>query len=188
MKKVHNFNAGPCVLPDQAIENSIEALKDFAGTGMAVIEVSHRSKEWSAVMDECRALWKELLNIPDTHEVVFLGGGASLQFLYVAMNFLENKAGYLETGVWAKKAYKEAKGLGNAFAVASSADKNFSYIPKGYEIPTDIDYFHITTNNTIYGTEILRRRPEERRSCRSLFRHHTQGRTRKSQQIHTYHA
>ena len=154
MKKVHNFNAGPCVLPDQAIENSIEALKDFAGTGMAVIEVSHRSKEWSAVMDECRALWKELLNIPDTHEVVFLGGGASLQFLYVAMNFLENKAGYLETGVWAKKAYKEAKGLGNAFAVASSADKNFSYIPKGYEIPTDIDYFHITTNNTIYGTEI----------------------------------
>ena len=154
MKKVHNFNAGPCVLPDQAIENSIEALKDFAGTGMAVIEVSHRSKEWSAVMDECRALWKELLNIPDTHEVVFLGGGASLQFLYVAMNFLENKAGYLETGVWAKKAYKEAKGLGNAFAVASSADKNFSYIPKGYEIPTGIDYFHITTNNTIYGTEI----------------------------------
>lgn len=154
MKKVHNFNAGPCVLPDQAIENAIEALRDFAGTGMAVIEVSHRSKEWSAVMDECRALWKELLNIPDTHEVVFLGGGASLQFLYVAMNFLENKAGYLETGVWAKKAYKEAKGLGNAFAVASSADKNFSYIPKGYEIPTDIDYFHITTNNTIYGTEI----------------------------------
>lgn len=154
MKKVHNFNAGPCVLPDQAIDNSIEALKDFAGTGMAVIEVSHRSKEWSAVMDECRALWKELLNIPDTHEVVFLGGGASLQFLYVAMNFLENKAGYLETGVWAKKAYKEAKGLGNAFTVASSADKNFSYIPKGYVIPTDIDYFHITTNNTIYGTEI----------------------------------
>lgn len=154
MKKVHNFNAGPCVLPDQAIDNSIEALKDFAGTSMAVIEVSHRSKEWSAVMDECRALWKELLNIPDTHEVVFLGGGASLQFLYVAMNFLENKAGYLETGVWAKKAYKEAKGLGNAFAVASSADKNFSYIPKGYVIPTDIDYFHITTNNTIYGTEI----------------------------------
>ena len=154
MKKVHNFNAGPCVLPDQAIDNSIEALKDFAGTGMAVIEVSHRSKEWSAVMDECRALWKELLNIPDTHEVVFLGGGASLQFLYVAMNFLENKAGYLETGVWAKKAYKEAKGPGNAFTVASSADKNFSYIPKGYVIPTDIDYFHITTNNTIYGTEI----------------------------------
>lgn len=154
MKKVHNFNAGPCVLPDQAIENSIAALKDFAGTGMAVIEVSHRSKEWMEVMDECRALWKELLNIPDTHEVLFLGGGASLEFLYVAMNFLEKKAAYLETGVWAKKALKEAKGLGEAYALASSADKTYSYIPKGYEIPTDIDYFHITTNNTIYGTEI----------------------------------
>jgi len=154
MKQVHNFNAGPCILPDQAIENSIEALKDFMGTGMSVIEVSHRSKEWSAVMDECRALWKELLNIPDTHEVLFLGGGASMQFLYVAMNFLENKAGYLETGVWAKKALKEAKGLGNAYAVASSADKTYCYIPKDYEIPSDLDYFHITTNNTIYGTEI----------------------------------
>ncbi len=154
MKKVHIFNAGPCVLPDRAIENSISALRDFAGTGMSVIEVSHRSKEWSAVMDETRALWKELLNIPDTHEVLFLGGGASLGFLYVAMNFLERKAGYLETGVWAKKALKEAKGLGDAYAVASSADKNYSYIPKGYEIPSDLDYFHITTNNTIYGTEI----------------------------------
>lgn len=154
MKKVHNFNAGPCILPDQAIENSIEALKDFMGTGMSVIEVSHRSKEWGAVMDECRALWKELLNIPDTHEVLFLGGGASLQFLYVAMNFLEKKAGYLETGVWAKKALKEAKGIGEAYAVASSADRTYCYIPKDYEIPSDIDYFHITTNNTIYGTEI----------------------------------
>ena len=154
MKKVHNFNAGPCVLPDQAIQKSIEALKDFAGTGMAVIEVSHRSKEWGEVMDECRSLWKELLNIPDTHEVLFLGGGASLQFLYVAMNFLEKKAAYLETGVWAKKALKEAKGIGDAYALASSADKTYSYIPKGYVIPEDIDYFHITTNNTIYGTEI----------------------------------
>ena len=105
-------------------------------------------------MDECRALWKELLNIPDTHEVLFLGGGASLGFLYVAMNFLENKAGYLETGVWAKKALKEAKGLGNAYAVASSAETTFNYIPKGYEIPADLDYFHVTTNNTIYGTEL----------------------------------
>ena len=154
MKKVHNFNAGPCVLPDQAIEKSIEALKDFAGTGMSVIEVSHRSKEWQAVMDECRSLWKELLNIPDTHEVLFLGGGASMEFLYVAMNFLEKKAAYLETGVWAKKALKEAKGLGEAYALASSADKTYSYIPKGYVIPSDIDYFHITTNNTIYGTAI----------------------------------
>ena len=154
MKTVHNFNAGPCALPQQAVDKAIEALKDFAGTGMPVICVSHRSKEWSAVMDECRALWKELLNIPDTHEVLFLGGGASMGFLYVAMNFLENKAGYLETGVWAKKALKEAKGLGNAYAVASSAETVFNYIPKGYEIPADLDYFHITTNNTIYGTEI----------------------------------
>lgn len=154
MRKVHNFNAGPCILPEQAIANSIEALKDFMGTGMSVIEVSHRSKEWGETMDECRALWKELLHIPDTHEVVFLGGGASMQFLYVAMNFLEHKAGYLETGVWAKKALKEAMGLGNAYAVASSADRTYSYIPKGYEIPSDLDYFHITTNNTIYGTEI----------------------------------
>ncbi len=154
MKKVHNFTAGPCQLPQEAIDKTIEALKDFRGTGLPVISISHRSKEWSAVMDECRALWRELLNIPETHEILFLGGGASMGFLYVAMNLLEHKAGYLETGVWAKKALKEAKGLGEAYAVASSADKTYSYIPKGYEIPTDLDYFHITTNNTIYGTEI----------------------------------
>ena len=154
MKKVHNFTAGPCALPQQAIDSAIEALKDFKGTGIPVISISHRTKEWEAVMDECRALWKELLNIPDTHEVVFLGGGASMGFLYVAMNFLENKAAYLETGVWAKKALKEAKGLGNAYAIASSAETVYNYIPKGYEIPSDIDYLHITTNNTIYGTEI----------------------------------
>ena len=154
MKKVHVFNAGPCLLPQVAIDNAIEALKDFKGTGVSVLSISHRTKEWDAIMDECRALWRELLNIPETHEIVFLGGGASLQFLYVAMNYLEKKAAYLETGVWAKKALKEAKGIGEAYALASSADKNYSYIPKGYEIPTDIDYFHITTNNTIYGTEI----------------------------------
>ena len=154
MKKVHNFTAGPCVLPQQAIDSAIEALKDFKGTGVPVISISHRTKEWEAVMNECRALWKELLNIPEDYEVVFLGGGASMGFLYVAMNFLENKAGYLETGVWAKKALKEAKGLGNAYAVASSAETVFNYIPKNYEIPADLDYLHITTNNTIYGTEL----------------------------------
>ena len=154
MKKVHNFTAGPCALPQQAIDSAIEALKDFKGTGIPVISISHRTKEWEAVMDECRALWKELLNIPDTHEVVFLGGGASLGFLYVAMNFLENKAAYLETGVWAKKALKEAKGLGNAYAIASSAETVYNYIPKGFEIPSDLDYLHVTTNNPIYGTEI----------------------------------
>ena len=154
MSKVHVFNAGPCILPQQAIDNSVEALKNFKGTGISVLSVSHRSKEWGEVMDEVRANWKELLHIPDTHEIVFLGGGASLQFLYVAMNFLEHKAAYLETGVWAKKALKEAQGIGDAYAIASSADKNYTYIPKGYEIPSDLDYFHITTNNTIYGTEI----------------------------------
>ena len=154
MKKIHNFTAGPCVLPQQAIDSAIEALKDFKGTGVPVISISHRTKEWEAVMNECRALWKELLNIPEDYEVVFLGGGASMGFLYVAMNFLENKAGYLETGVWAKKALKEAKGLGNAYAVASSAETVFNYIPKNYEIPADLDYLHITTNNTIYGTEL----------------------------------
>ena len=154
MEKVHVFNAGPCLLPEQAIDNAIAALKDFKGTGISVLSVSHRTKEWEETMNECRALWKELLHIPDTHEVVLLGGGASLQFLYVAMNFLEHKAAYLDTGVWAHKALQQAQGIGEAYAIACSKDKNYTYIPKGYEIPADLDYFHITTNNTIYGTEI----------------------------------
>ena len=154
MSKVHVFNAGPCLLDASVIDASIEALKNFKGTGVSVLSISHRTKEWEETMNECRALWKELLNIPDTHEVVFLGGGASLQFLYVAMNFLEKKAAYLDTGVWAHKALKEAKAFGEAYAIACSADKNYTYIPKGFEIPSDLDYLHITTNNTIYGTEI----------------------------------
>ncbi len=154
MGKKHVFNAGPCLLPQVAIDNTIEALRDFKGTGVSLLSISHRTKGWDETMDECRALWKELLCIPEGYEVVFLGGGASLQFLMASMNFLEHKAAYLETGVWAKKALKEAQGVGEAFAVASSADKNYSYIPKGYVIPKDVDYFHITTNNTIYGTEI----------------------------------
>ena len=154
MGKVHVFNAGPCILPEQVIDNTIKALKDFKETGMSVLSISHRTKEWEETMNECRALWKELLHIPDTHEVVFLGGGASLQFLYVAMNFLEKKAAYLDTGVWAHKALQQAQGIGEAYAIACSKDKNYTYIPKGFEIPKDIDYLHITTNNTIYGTEI----------------------------------
>ena len=154
MAKVHVFNAGPCLLPQPVIDASIEALKDFKGTGVSVLSISHRTKEWEATMNECRALWKELLNIPEGYEVLFLGGGASLEFLYVAMNFLEKKAAYLDTGVWAHKALKEAQGLGEAYAIACSKDKNYSYIPKGFEIPADLDYLHITTNNTIYGTEI----------------------------------
>lgn len=154
MKTAYNFNPGPCVLPKDAIQAGIAALHNFNETGMSVIEVSHRSKEWDAVMNECRTLWRTLLNIPDDYEILFLGGGASLQFCMVPMNLLEHKAAYLETGSWAKKALKEAAGLGEAVCVASSADKNFTYIPKNYEIPADCDYFHITSNNTIYGTEI----------------------------------
>ena len=154
MSKVHVFNAGPCLLPQVVLDNAIEAIKDFKGTGVSVLSISHRTPGWDETMNECRALWKELLNIPEGYEVVFLGGGASMEFLYVAMNFLEKKAAYLDTGVWAKKALKEAKGLGEAVAVASSSDKNYCYIPKDYVIPADADYFHITTNNTIYGTEL----------------------------------
>ena len=154
MIKVHVFNAGPCLLPQVVLDNAKAAIDNFAGTGVSLLCISHRTKEWEAVMDETRALWKELLHIPEDYEVVFLAGGASMEFLYVAMNFLEKKAAYLDTGVWASKALKEAKGLGEAVAVASSKDRNYCYIPKGYTIPADADYFHITTNNTIYGTEI----------------------------------
>jgi phosphoserine aminotransferase len=154
MKVVHNFNAGPCVLPKSAINAAIEALNDFDGTGMSVIEVSHRSKNWEKIMDDAEYMWKDLLNIPQGYKVLFLGGGASTQFMTVPFNLMEKKAAYLETGVWAKKALKEAEFFGEVVKVASSADKNFTYIPTGYEIPQDADYFHITTNNTIYGTEI----------------------------------
>ncbi len=150
----HVFNAGPCLLPQPVYQKAIEAIKDFAGTGVSVLSISHRTKEWDAIMDGTRALWKELLNIPEGYETVFLGGGASLEFLLTPMNFLEKKAAYLDTGVWASKALKEAKGIGEAYAVASSKDRNYCYIPKDFVIPSDVDYFHITTNNTIYGTEI----------------------------------
>ena len=150
----HVFNAGPCLLPDKVYDKAVDAIRNFAGTGVSLLSISHRSKEWDAVMDGTRALWKELLDIPEGYETVFLGSGASMQFLMTPMNFLEKKAGYLDTGVWASKALKEAKGLGDASAIASSKDRNYCYIPKGYEIPSDLDYFHITTNNTIYGTQI----------------------------------
>lgn len=154
MMKKHNFNAGPCILPRVAIENTAKAVLDFNGIGMSIMEISHRSKEFQAVMDEAVALFKEVLAIPEGYQVLFLGGGASLQFCMVPYNFMNKKAAYLETGVWAKKALKEAKLFGDVITVASSADKNFTYIPKGWTIPSDVDYFHITTNNTIYGTEI----------------------------------
>jgi len=154
MKVFHNFNAGPCVLPKPAIESTIEAIRNFDGTGIGLLEISHRTPGWERVMKETADLWRELLNIPSNYQVLFLGGGASTQFFTVPANLLNKKAAYLQTGVWAKKAVKEAKFYGEVEVVASSEDKNYTYIPKGYTIPKDADYFHITTNNTIYGTEI----------------------------------
>ena len=153
MKK-HNFSAGPSILPREVIENTAQAVLDFNGMGLSVLEISHRSKDFQAVLDEAVALFKELLNIPEGYSVLFVGGGASMQFCMVPYNFLEKKAAYLNTGVWAKKALKEAKAFGEAVEVASSADTTYNYIPKGYAIPEDADYFHVTTNNTIYGTEL----------------------------------
>jgi len=153
MKK-HNFYAGPSILPDYTIENTADAVRNFADTSLSVMEISHRSKEFVAVMEEAQALFKELLHIPNGYSVLFLGGGASMQFAMIPYNLLAKKAAYLNTGAWSKKAIKEAKLFGEVDVVASSEDKNFNYIPKGYVIPADSDYFHITTNNTIYGTEI----------------------------------
>jgi phosphoserine aminotransferase len=153
MKK-HNFYAGPSILPQFTLDETIKAIKDFAGTGLSLLEISHRSKEFVAVMDETQAMFKELLSIPEGYSVIFVGGGASTQFCMVPYNLLQNKAAYLNTGSWASKALKEAKLFGEVIEVASSKDKNFSYIPKEYSVPEDADYFHITTNNTIYGTQI----------------------------------
>ena len=158
MKK-HNFYAGPSIMSQYTIRNTADAVIDFANTGLSILEVSHRSKEFQAVMDEAQALVKELLEVPQGYSVLFLGGGASLQFAMVPYNLLKNKAAYLDTGVWAHKAIKEAKLFGEVDVVASSEDKNYNYIPRDFVIPADADYFHYTTNNTIYGTEI-RKDPE----------------------------
>jgi phosphoserine aminotransferase len=154
MKK-HNFNAGPSILPKEVIEKTAQAVLDFQNDGLSLLEISHRAKNFQPIMDEAVALFKELLNIPEGYSVIFLGGGASLEFCMIPYNLLEKKAAYLVTGAWAKKAMKEAKGFGEVIEVASSEDKNYTYIPKGYSIPADADYFHITTNNTIYGTEMF---------------------------------
>ncbi len=153
MKK-YNFNAGPSILPQEVIKQTAEAVLDFQGEGLSILEISHRAKYFQPVVDEAEALMKELLGVPEGYRVLFLGGGASLQFCMVPYNCLEHKAAYLNTGVWAKKALKEAKGFGEAVEVASSADANFTFIPMDYTVPQDADYFHITTNNTIYGTEL----------------------------------
>ena len=153
MKK-YNFGAGPSILPPEVIKATADALINFDGTGLSLAEISHRTKNFQAVMDEAQALVKELLNVPEGYEVLFVGGGASTQFCYVPYNLLEKKAAYLNTGIWAKKALKEAQLFGEVVEVASSAADNFTYIPKEYTVPADADYFHITTNNTIYGTEL----------------------------------
>ncbi|MEE0447496.1 MAG: 3-phosphoserine/phosphohydroxythreonine transaminase [Prevotellamassilia sp.] len=153
MKK-YNFGAGPSILPQEVMKATADACVEFQGMGLSLMEISHRTKEFQAVMDEAQALFKELLNIPEGYSVLFLGGGASLEFCMVPYNLLNKKAAYLNTGVWAKKALKEAKLFGEVVEVASSADANYTFIPKGYTIPADADYFHITTNNTIYGTEL----------------------------------
>jgi phosphoserine aminotransferase len=154
MKK-HNFFAGPSILPAFTVEKTAEAIMNLNGIGLSLMEISHRSKDFQAVVDEAVALFKELLNIPEGYSVIFLGGGASLQFAMLPYNMLETKAAYLNTGEWATKAIKEAKLFGEVITVASSEEKTFNYIPRGFSVPKDVDYFHITTNNTIYGTEIF---------------------------------
>lgn len=155
MKK-YNFNAGPSMLPREVIENTAKQCLDFNGSGLSLMEISHRAKDFQPVVDEAVALIKELLQIPEGYSVIFLGGGASLEFCMVPYNFLINKAAYLNTGTWAKKAMKEAKLFGEVVEVASSAESNYTYIPKDWTCPADVDYLHVTTNNTIYGTEIRR--------------------------------
>ncbi len=152
MKK-HNFNAGPSILPQEALENAAKAIIDLNGSGLSLLSISHRTKDFEDVLGEAKATLAELLNIPDNYKVLFLGGGASTQFFSIPANFLNSKAGYINTGVWSKKALKEAKLYGEVVELANSSDKNFTYIPKGVEIPADLDYVHITSNNTIYGTE-----------------------------------
>ena len=154
MKK-YNFNAGPSMLPREVIENTAKQLLDFNGSGLSLMEISHRAKDFQPVVDECVALFKELLDIPAGYSVIFLGGGASLQFMQIPANFLVKKAAYVNSGVWAKKAMKEAKLFGEVVEVASSADAGYTSYPKGFEanVPADADYLHVCTNNTIYGTE-----------------------------------
>ena len=152
--KQHNFGAGPGILPQEVIQESANAVLNFNNSGLSILEISHRSKGYEAVMEEARSLVRELLNVPPTHEVLFLHGGASTQFAMVPWNLLKQKAGYIESGVWAQKAIHEAKMLGDVEIVASSSDKNFSYVPTNYQIPSDIDYLHVTSNNTIYGTQM----------------------------------
>ena len=157
MIQKHNFSAGPCVLPKDVIQKASEAIMNFNNDSLSLIEISHRSKPFVDVMEKARSLVKELLEIPDGYSVLFLQGGASLEFLMVPLNLMKKengKAAYTNTGTWAKKSITEAKSLGEVIIVGDSSDKNYNYIPKGYKIPKDVDYFHCTSNNTIFGTQI----------------------------------
>ena len=154
MSKIHNYSAGPCILPQEVLKEAGDAVHNF--NGLSILEISHRSADYVAVMEEARALVKEILNVPDGYTVLFLQGGASTGFLMSAFNMMREhkKAAYINTGAWSTKAIKEVKHAGGEeVVIASSEDKNFNYIPKGYEIPTDVDYLHYTSNNTIFGTQ-----------------------------------
>ena len=154
MKK-HNFNAGPSILPREVIEKTAQAILDYNGSGLSLMEISHRAKDFQPVVDEAVALFKELLNIPEGYSVLFLGGGASMEFCMVPYNFLEKESGLSEYGYMGQEsASKKRKAFGEVVEVASSEKDGFTYIPKDYTVPADVDYFHITTNNTIYGTEL----------------------------------
>lgn len=155
MSKKHNFSAGPCILPQEVFQEASEALKDYNGVGLSIIEMSHRSPEFVAVMEEARSLVKEVLNVPDGYTVLFLQGGASTGFLTTAYNMMRSnkKGAYIDTGAWAKKAVKEGNFMGTAEVVASSEDRNYCYIPKDVSVPGDADYLHFTSNNTIFGTQ-----------------------------------
>lgn len=155
--KVHNYSAGPCILPQEVFQQASQAVLEYHGTGLSILEMSHRSKEMVAMAENAINLVKETLNVPAGYSVLYLQGGASLQFYMSALNLLsENgKAGYIDTGVWSSKAIKEAKRIGNIEVLASSKDKNYNYVPKGFDIPTGLDFLHYTTNNTIYGTEFF---------------------------------
>jgi len=156
MKK-HNFSAGPCILPQDVIQKASEAIINFNNNNLSLIEISHRSNPFVEVMEKARHLVKELLEIPNGYSILFLQGGASLEFLMVPLNLMKEKGGkaaYTNTGTWAKKSINEAKKLGEVIVVGDSSDKNYNYIPYGYTIPSDVDYFHCTSNNTIFGTQM----------------------------------
>ncbi len=156
MTKPHNFSAGPGILPEEVLKQASQACINFDNMNLSLLEISHRSKNYEAVIEESQSIIKELFEVGNDYEVLYLGGGASLQFAMVPYNLLRENgtAAYVNTGVWASKAIKEAKIIGNTNVIASSEDKNFNYIPKGYAIPTNADYLHITSNNTIYGTQL----------------------------------